>query len=235
MLAYVGLKNGSKQRSTKNVPNMSRPKNALASGLRRGGPKNGPLLATSKTSVVDIPTCLKNASEKSIQNPFRAATSEKSRFWGPPWPLWAPCWPLLGAMLAHLGGSVGAILGHVVTNGKVGASESTPGGSPQWLVARTPTLHRTGRRLGNRSPGLSPVACRAHTTAPTRTQSAKTLQNASFGPKARKHRKTRGFAHPRNHPWRLSPAACRAPAEPRRASKTPNAAWDRVSVAHGRL
>ena len=57
----------------------------------------------------------------------------------------------LGNGLGHLGGT----------------SETTPGGSPQWPVARTPTLQRTGRRLGNHSRRLSPVACRAHSNAPT--------------------------------------------------------------------
>ena len=61
-----------------------------------GGPKNGPFLAFSKTSVVDVPTCIKNASKKSTRNPFHAATSETSRFLDPPWP-----------MLARLGGHVG--------------------------------------------------------------------------------------------------------------------------------
>ena len=32
------------------------------------------------------------------------------------------------------------------SNARVGASESTPGGSPQWPVVRTPTLQRTRKR-----------------------------------------------------------------------------------------
>ena len=151
------------------------PKNALASGLRGAtkrpgqppeGPKTDLFWATSKTSVVDIPTRFQNAAQRAYKTRFVLPPSEKhTRFLWPPWPLLAPCWPVLGAMSAHLGGSVGAILGHVVTNGKVGASETTPRGSPQRPVARTRTRQRMGKRVGNHSRRLSPVACRAHTNA----------------------------------------------------------------------
>ena len=145
------------------------PKNALASGLRSasgspGQPKNGPFLATSKTSVVDSPTCLKNAAEKSIQNPFRAATSEKSRFLGSPW-------PLLGAMSARLGRPVGPSWRprwrhfgpccHKRQGGRL--ANHAPTISP--AAGRAPTNAPTHGRLGNHSRRLSPVACRAHTNA----------------------------------------------------------------------
>ena len=226
-----------------------------------GGPKNGPSLATSQTSVVDIPTCFHNAAKRAYKTRFvlpparnrvfRARLGPSHRHVGPSW---APCWPILEAPRAPFWTMSsqtarwaprkprpealpsGRSRAHERANARVSASETTPGGSPQRPVARTPTLHCAGRRLGNRVPRLSLAACRAHTNAPTHTQSAKTLQNASFTrSKARKHRKTRGFGHPKNHLWRLSPAACRAPAEPRGASKTPNAAWNRKCLQTRRL
>ena len=104
--AYFGPEDGSKQRSPKNVPTKpekrsrqrpaGRPRAPLAA---RKGPKTELFWQPQRRRSLDIPTCLKkHSSDKSIQNPFHAATSEKSRFLGPPWPLWAPCWPVLGAV-----------------------------------------------------------------------------------------------------------------------------------------
>ena len=82
------------------------PKNALASGLRGVPERPGQPRGAQKRAFVGNlknigrrrPNTAQQRSDKSIQNPSRAATSEKSCFLGPPWPLWAPCWPLLGAM-----------------------------------------------------------------------------------------------------------------------------------------
>ena len=100
------------------------PKNALASGLLGAPERPGqPRRAQKRTIFGNLknirfrrPNMHQKRSEKSIQNPFPAATNEKSRFLGPPWPISAPYWPILGAMLAHLGGSVGAMLGHFGQN-----------------------------------------------------------------------------------------------------------------------
>ena len=94
--AYVGvfwtkkkLKKKMDKKRTKNGPKRSRQRPAGCYGTPRAapeGPKTEPFLAPSKTSLVDVPTCINNASKN---NPN----------WGPSWPiLEAPlalCWAML--------------------------------------------------------------------------------------------------------------------------------------------
>ena len=174
-------------------------------------------------------------------------------------PSWAPCWPILEAPLAPSWATLsqtarwaprkpllealpsGLSHAHQRCTARVGASETAPLGTPQWPVARTPTLHRTPRKpLRWALPsGLSRRHHRSNAHA-----KRKTLQNGSFGrSKARKHRKTRGFAHFRNYLWRLSPAACRVPAELQNAKRSevpcrgtaPNLTLDLNAKGHAHL
>ena len=195
MLAYFGPKSGSKQRATKNVPKMAQKRS-------RQWPKNGPFFVTSTTSVVDIPTFLKNAAETSIQNPFRAATSEKSRFLGSPW-------PLLGAMSARLGRPVGPSWRprwrhfgpccHKRQGGRL--ANHAPTISP--AAGRAPTNAPTHGRLGNHSRRLSPVACRAHTNAaPHGWAPRKPLPGALPSGLSRPHHRSNARAKRKNAPKR---------------------------------
>ena len=97
-------------------------KSALASGLRGApAPQKGQkqtILETLENIAwrrLDMP---QKRFEASTTNPLNAATSQKSRFLGLRWPILALCYPILEAILAHLGGFEGAILGYVVQNVK---------------------------------------------------------------------------------------------------------------------
>ena len=128
MLAYFGPKNGSKRRRPKNTQKMTQKRSRQRPAGRPGAPR-----AASEGPKTDHfwypqnigcrhPNMHQKRIDKSIQNPVHAATSEKSRFLGPPWPILGLCWPVLRATLAHLGGSVDAILGHVVENVEIAKS-----------------------------------------------------------------------------------------------------------------
>ena len=128
MLAYFGPKNGSKRRWPKNTQKMTqkRSRQRPARAARRAQKRT--IFGTLKTSVVDIPTCIKNASTKAYKTRFMLPPARNRVFWAH----LGLCWPVLGATLAHLGGSVDAILGHVVENvenAKSTVNHSISGGS----------------------------------------------------------------------------------------------------------
>ena len=90
------------------------------------------------------------------------------------------------------------------SNARVGASETIPGGSPQWPVVRTPTLQRTRKR---KNAVKRTVFC-----APKRKNAAKRVVSGTS--------ETTPGGFPKRPAVRTDAAQT--------ASKGPNAVWNRV-------
>ena len=162
MLAYFGLKNGNNDPLKTYISTMAQKRSRQRPAGHPGAPRAAPE-GPKRTFVGNVtnigrghPDCFHNTAKRAYKTRFVLPPARNRVFWahlGPSGrhvgPSWAPCSPILEAPLAPSSATLSQTAGWAPT---------TPRGSPQRPVARTRTRQRTGKQVGNHSPGLSPAA-----------------------------------------------------------------------------